>query len=256
MSAASVLAAYRFPEVVEHSCAGLTPELFFDGTAQTLYVVAGDRDQQLLTPLIVALLSSLLEGARERATRVGPLDPTLRVLMDEAANIAPLRDLPRILSQSAGFGIRIATVWQSLAQLQERFGRAGDTVLANSTAKLFMGPVTDSATSEYAMSALSHGARAAADVAGTEASSVALRRLNGDRALVLAGARATSSCADDPMVGAETSTCPTARAKSTECADAASELERALRLRLSSCSPSWRVSIAWWSLESLQGPKT
>ncbi|HWT94843.1 MAG TPA: type IV secretory system conjugative DNA transfer family protein [Solirubrobacteraceae bacterium] len=188
MSAGSVLAAYRFPEVIEHAGSGFTPELFFDGTPQTLYVVAGDRDQRLLTPLIVALMSSAIEGARERATRVGPLDPTLRVLMDEAANIAPLRDLPSILSQSAGFGIRIATVWQSLAQLQERFGRAGDTVLANSTTKLLMGPISDEETRRF-VDGLVDSARSDR---GTDSRTEpgALQQLGGTRVLVVSGAHA------------------------------------------------------------------
>ncbi|HWT95370.1 MAG TPA: type IV secretory system conjugative DNA transfer family protein [Solirubrobacteraceae bacterium] len=184
MSAGSVLAAYRFPEVIAHSSSDFTPERFFDGTAQTLYIVASDRDQRLLTPLIVALLSATLEGARQRATRVGPLDPTLRVLMDEAANIAPLRDLPSTLSQSAGFGIRAATVWQSVAQLQERFGRAGDTVLANSTVKLFMGPVTDDVTRRHAQ-ALTRAASSKERQSGQ----AGLAQLTGGRALLaVAGA--------------------------------------------------------------------
>jgi type IV secretory pathway TraG/TraD family ATPase VirD4 len=73
----------------------------------------------------------------------------LRILLDEAANIAPLPDLPRMLSQAAGHGIRIATVWQSLAQMRERHGHGADTVLANSATKLFMGSITDAATRDY-----------------------------------------------------------------------------------------------------------
>ena len=87
----------------------------------------------------------MLHGAMERPNR----GSTLRVLLDEVANIAPLRDLPTYLSQAAGHDIRIATIWQSLAQLEGRYGRDSDTLLANSTAKLFMGPVTDEATRRY-----------------------------------------------------------------------------------------------------------
>lgn len=126
----------------------MTPERLLAG-ANTLYVVAPEHQQRLLAPLVVGLLSSILHAATERANACGPLRPTLRLLKDEAANIAPLAGLPDHLSQAAGHGVRIATIWQSLGQLNHRYGRAADTILANSTTKLFMGPVGDRATWSY-----------------------------------------------------------------------------------------------------------
>jgi type IV secretion system protein VirD4 len=86
--------------------------------------------------------ASVVHQAIEQATFEQDLR-RLRVLLDEAANVAPLGDLGRMLSQAAGHGIRIATVWQSLAQIRERYGEGADTIIANSTAKLFLGPITD-----------------------------------------------------------------------------------------------------------------
>lgn len=191
MSAGSVLAAYRFPEVLATAASGLSPKTFFDGAPNTLYVVAGDRDQRLLAPLIVALLASLLNAAADRAREAGPLSPTLRVLIDEAANVAPLRDLPRYLSQAAGHGIRLATIWQSLGQMQERYGRASDTILANSTTKLFMGPITDDATRRYLVALLGEEPeddRRPTARRRSKAGAGALQQFAGDRALLVAGA--------------------------------------------------------------------
>ena len=188
MSAGSVLAVYRFPEVIEHAASGFTPERFFDGTPQTLYVVASDHDQRLLTPIIVALLSSVLSAGADRAATTGPLDPTLRVLVDEAANIAPLRDLPKVLSQAAGHGIRIATVWQSLAQLQDRYRHGAETVLANSTAKLFLGPIADEATRRFVSPLAEASGQTSDSRRGRTAR--ALQQLDGERALLLVGSRA------------------------------------------------------------------
>ena len=188
MSAGSVLAAYRFPQVLETARSGLTPARFLDGAANTLYLVASERDQRLLAPLVVSLLSSLLHAAADRANTDGPLEPTLRVLVDEAANVAPLRDLPRFLSQAAGHGVRIATVWQSLGQMQERYGRGSDTILANSTTKLFMGPITDDATRRYLVDMLGE------EPPGDEhrrrrpkAGAAELQQLGDGRALTVAG---------------------------------------------------------------------
>ena len=194
MSAASVLAAYRYPELNETSESILTTSAFLDGRANTLYLVAADRHQQLLTPLIATVLSALLHETAERATQSGALSPTLRVLMDEAANIAPLRELPRHLSQAAGHGIRIATVWQTIAQLEERYRTAADTILANSTTKIFMGPITDEPTQRLLRNNLDgtttrpgrHGEPQRPNTAS------AARQLERDRALVLAGSSPTA----------------------------------------------------------------
>jgi len=154
MSAGSLLAAYRYPALDSGVGTAFTPDAFFKGDANTLFLVASARHQRLLAPLIVGMLSSLLHAATERARDEGPFDPTIRCLLDEVANIAPLRDLPAHLSQAAASGVRIVTVWQSLAQMQYRYRAAADGILANSTTKAFMGPITDERTRRYVQGAL------------------------------------------------------------------------------------------------------
>ncbi len=184
MSAGSVLAAYRFPEVLRSAEEDLSAEMFVTGQPHTVYVVAPERHQRLLAPLIVGLLSSLLDESIESNHFVGSGTRRLRVLLDEAANIAPLTELPRLLSQAAGHGIRVATVWQSLAQMQDRYGRGAETILANSTSKLFMGPITDEATRSYVVELLGR----TPDGDARKASAAALQQLEGDRALLIRGA--------------------------------------------------------------------
>ncbi|MDP9418119.1 MAG: hypothetical protein M3P48_09895 [Actinomycetota bacterium] len=76
MSAGSLLAAYRFPEVARSAHAELTADALLDGSA-TLYLVAAERHQRLLTPLVVSILSAVLHDAAERANAGSPLRPTL-----------------------------------------------------------------------------------------------------------------------------------------------------------------------------------
>lgn len=149
MSASSLLAAYRHPDVAATARADFRPERFVAGGSDTLHICAPPRRQAELAPLVVAMLSHTLEAAAARTASHGPLAPTLRLLLDEAANIAPLRDLPHHLSQAAGHGVRIATIWQSLAQARERYHDGADSILANSTAKLFMGPIIDNTNRSY-----------------------------------------------------------------------------------------------------------
>lgn len=185
MSAGSVLAAYRYPEVQQLAGDDFSPSRFVASAADTLFLVAEDRHQQLVAPLLVALLAAVLHEAIETGTfREG--DRRLKLLLDEAANVAPLSELPRTMSQVAGHGIRVATVWQSLAQMRERYGRGSDTIIANSTAKLYLGPITDDATRDHVVSLLgAHDERSGRPWIGA----AALQQLSGDRALVVTGAR-------------------------------------------------------------------
>jgi len=124
------------------------------------------------------------------------------VLLDEAANIAPLRDLPVHLSQAAGHGIRIASFWQSVGQLHHRYGGAANDVMANSAVKLFMGPISDDATRAHVQGLLGEEpvqstttvkdgsgerSRSAAKAWQPRGTPGALQQLAQDRALLFAG---------------------------------------------------------------------
>jgi len=128
------------------------------------------------------------------------------VLLDEVANIAPLRDLPAHLSQAAASGVRIATVWQSLGQMQQRYRGGADSILANSTTKLFMGPVTDERTRRYVQGLLGQervgtrsrtnrglglgdGSVTRGETSADAASAAELQQLGRDYALLVEGAR-------------------------------------------------------------------
>lgn len=189
VSASSLVGAYRHPDVLATAHLGLSPRAFLDGGAHTLYICSPARRAKELAPLVVAMLSGILEHAAVKAAVHGPLSPTLRVLLDEAANIAPLEALPGHLSQAAAHGVRIATVWQSLAQARERYRDGADSILANSTAKLFMGPITDHTTRSYLDQLLGQELQEHDDH-GTwrpKASAQALQQLGGDRALFVSG---------------------------------------------------------------------
>jgi type IV secretion system protein VirD4 len=74
-------------------------------------------------PLFSGLVTRVIEAAYDRAARQGrPLDPPLLVVLDEAANVAPLAELDVLASTAAGHGIQLVTVWQDLAQLTARYG--------------------------------------------------------------------------------------------------------------------------------------
>lgn len=190
MSTAHTLMAYRFPEVLATASNGFTADHLLDGSAATLYLTSSSRHQKMLAPILVALVSSVIDAAIEksRAARE-PLDPLLRLLLDEVANCAPLGSLPGHLSDVAAYGVRIATVWQSIAQMRDRYGDAKDTIMGASTDKLFLGPITDKTTRDEVVDLLG---RQAVDVDdhSTLAEKVTaqdLQQLTWGRALMISG---------------------------------------------------------------------
>jgi hypothetical protein len=161
-TAAVQLKAYGHPAAARTArrSQGVTPEALFEGP-NTLYIVAGREHQQLLAPLVVTMLSSLLHwlGERENRTGVG-LSPPALFALDETASIAPIEDLPQILATSLGSGVRFMTVWHSVAQIRRVFGiDAAAEILALSQAKVFMGSITDQFTREEIVGLLGHRQR-------------------------------------------------------------------------------------------------
>ena len=65
--------------------------------------------------------------ARARDGRSGP--PTLLAL-DEVANIAPIPDLPAMVSEGAGQGLLVLACLQDLSQARGRWGHAADGFLS------------------------------------------------------------------------------------------------------------------------------
>lgn len=150
MSALNLLRAYRYPQLAAGDADVLDPEVFLDGHANTIYVVAAGHDQDVLRPVILALITATYQAAVTRARARGSLDPALLLLMDEAANIAPVRNLAAWLSQCGDHGIVIATIWQSIAQIDQRYGRAArDAICAASTAQVFIPPLAEPTSSGY-----------------------------------------------------------------------------------------------------------
>ncbi len=128
----------------------LDPARVVDGS-HTLYLCAPAHDQRRLTPLFVSLLRHVLEHVYDRVTRTGrPLDPPLLLVLDEAANIAPLTDLDALAATAAGHGVQLVTIWHDLAQIGARYGPRATTVVNNHRAKLFLSGISDPATLDHA----------------------------------------------------------------------------------------------------------
>ena len=137
------------PEVADSS---IRPDITVDwllGGNNTLYVCAPAHMQTELLPVFVGIASEVIDGAYEAAQAAGGvLGRRLLVVIDEAANIAPLPDMPRYAATAAGHGIQLVSVWQDLAQIRTRYGAAASTVINNHLAKVVLAGISDPDTLE------------------------------------------------------------------------------------------------------------
>ncbi len=127
----------------------ITPEWLLEDD-NTLYIVAPAREQARLRPVFACMVADLVHEAFDVATRAGgELPNKLLVLLDEAANICPVRELPAWCSTCPSHGITLMTVWQDRSQQRLRYGREGaETVWNNSGAKVILSGLADQATAE------------------------------------------------------------------------------------------------------------
>lgn len=117
----------------------------------TLYLCAPAHDQRRLSPLFTAVVRQVLEYVYDTVTRTGrPIDPPLLLVLDEAANIAPLADLDSLASTAAGHGVQLVTIWHDQAQITARYGARAATVVNNHRAKIFLSGISDPSTLDHA----------------------------------------------------------------------------------------------------------
>jgi type IV secretion system protein VirD4 len=150
-TAETVLDAFADPTVsVDSDGAEIDPDRLLDGGHHTLYVCAPAHEQQRLRPVFAALVTQVLTTAFDLvATQRRPLDPPLLVVLDEAANVAPLAELDVLAATAAGHGIQLVTVWQDMAQISTRYGERAATVVNNHRAKVVLSGISDPATLDH-----------------------------------------------------------------------------------------------------------
>ena len=151
-TAETVLAAYADPGVLASAAtADVRADLLLDGGHHTVYLCAPAHEQRRLQPLFATLVQEVVACAYERATETGqPLNPPLLLVLDECANIAPLRDLATLASTGAGQGIQLVSVFQDMAQINAVYGRdRAPTIVSNHRAKVILSGIADAQTLDY-----------------------------------------------------------------------------------------------------------
>lgn len=121
-AAAGVLAAYNSDAVRESAAAPNFDPSRFAASADTIYVTAPEHRQALCAPLIAGLLEQVRHAVYERAAGGEAEGPAMLWALDEVANIAPIHDLPALISQAGGQGLQVMVGLQDLSQARGRWG--------------------------------------------------------------------------------------------------------------------------------------
>jgi type IV secretion system protein VirD4 len=151
-TAAGVLAAYRSEAALAAAAGADFDAGGLAATTDTVYVCAPARHQDLVAPVIVAFLETVRAGAYDLAAadarRGGQRRPALTLALDELANIAPLPDLPAMVSEAGGQNVLTMACLQDLSQARSRWGAAADGFLSLFGTKVVLPGVADLATLE------------------------------------------------------------------------------------------------------------
>jgi type IV secretory pathway TraG/TraD family ATPase VirD4 len=144
-TAAGILSAYRSRMALDGADDPNFDPAWLPGTSDTVYVCSPARHQELAAPLVVALLEQVRGAAYAAASAAGP--PVVLAL-DEAANIAPLPDLPAIVSEGGSQGLLTLACFQDLSQARARWGTAADGFLSLFGVKVVLPGIGDVRTLE------------------------------------------------------------------------------------------------------------
>ena len=149
-ASAGVLAAYNADATrATAKDPNFDPKRFARGT-DTVYITAPEHRQALCAPLIVGLLEQLRQAVYQNARE----DPKawrapMVWALDEVANIAPIHDLPALVSQAGGQNLQVMVGLQDLSQARTRWGdAAADGFMSLFQTRLVLNGIADGKTLE------------------------------------------------------------------------------------------------------------
>ncbi len=146
-----ILDVYNDPAVARSAATShIDPTALLKGD-NTLYLYAPEHEQERLRPLFEALMQEVMRVAVEQAATWpdGQLPYPFLVLLDEAAHIAPLRNLAKLANTVSAANIQLVSIWHDMAQIRALYGTLADNVVNGHRAKLLLPGLSDPATLEY-----------------------------------------------------------------------------------------------------------
>lgn len=145
---AGILAAYNADTTRKAAANPNFDPSRFAASTDTVYITAPAHKQALCAPLVVGLLEQIRHATYEHA-RQQPSTPPVFFCLDEIANIAPIHDLPALVSEAGGQHLHILACLQDLSQARNRWGAdSADGFLSLFQTKLVLSGIADPRTLE------------------------------------------------------------------------------------------------------------
>lgn len=123
------------------------PGIDFDrllDSEDTLYIVGTEDVQDELRPIFVGLIDALVTRVGERIQQQQRADKPLLLLLDEAANSAPVTDLPMYAATLRSRDVQLVTMFQDYGQVVARWGRDhARTILNNHVTRVLLPGMAD-----------------------------------------------------------------------------------------------------------------
>ncbi|WP_380162755.1 type IV secretory system conjugative DNA transfer family protein [Kineococcus sp. R86509] len=118
----------------------------FDSTAfvnstDTLFLIADDSASSNVAPLCSMLLQDIVDTVKREAVRRpgSRIDPPIRLVGDEIANVAPVPKFPSMATDTRGYGMQLMAALQSFTQARIRWSADGaSTLLGNMAAEILL----------------------------------------------------------------------------------------------------------------------
>jgi type IV secretory pathway TraG/TraD family ATPase VirD4 len=146
-TAAGALAAYRSVRALQLADVPNFDPARFPHGSDTIYVCAPARYQALTAPVVVAFLEQV-RASTYQASAAGTLRLPVTLVLDEVANVAPLPDLPAMVSEGGGQGLLTMACLQDLSQARGRWGEAADGFFSLFGTKVLLPGIGDIKTLE------------------------------------------------------------------------------------------------------------
>ena len=153
-TASAVLGAYRTEAALATTDRPNFDSRAFVGSADTVYICAPGRHQDVVAPLVAELVDEIrADRYALEAEPGGGGHPAVVLALDEVANIAPLPGLPAMVSEGGSQGVMTLACLQDLSQAAARWGESARGFPTLFGAKLVLPGVAD-VTTLRAISAL------------------------------------------------------------------------------------------------------
>lgn len=116
------LGAFRSDQALEATTDADFDAEQFVRSSDTIYLAAPTHRQALVAPMVVGLVDDIRHATYARHTaEASRTDPPVLLALDELANIAPIPDLPSMISEGGGQGLITMACFQDLSQARHRW---------------------------------------------------------------------------------------------------------------------------------------